>query len=144
MKIRKIKFSDLRTCSKFFKLAYSNPPYNEKWQGDNAYKYLVFKYKYCSKNSYVLIDKNKIIGFIFVNLGYWTNGLQAIIEEIVIDPKNHHQGLGSILMKDTLFKLDKLKVKSILLWTFKDSLASKFHKKHGFSAMDDLIIMNRN
>ena len=38
---------------------------------------------------------------------------------------------------------DKLKVKSILLWTFKDSLASKFHKKHGFSAMDDLIIMKR-
>jgi len=144
MKIRKIKFSDLRTCSKFFKLAYSNPPYNEKWQGDNAYKYLVSKYKYCSKNSYVLIDKNKIIGFILVNLGYWTNGPQAIIEEIVIDPKNHHQGLGSILMKNTLLKLNKLKVKSILLWTLKDSLASKFHKKHGFSVADDLVIMNRN
>lgn len=144
MKIRKIKLSDLRPCAKFFKLAYSSQPFNEKWQGDNAFKYLANKYKYCFKNSYVLVDKNTIVGFILVNLGCWSSGPQAIIEEIVVDPKYHRQGFGSLLMKHAIFKLKKAKVKSILLWTKKDSLAYGFHQKHGFSSADDLVIMNRN
>lgn len=144
MKIRKVKLSDLRSCSKFFKLAYSEPPFNEKWQGDNAYKYLLGKFKYYYKNSYVLIDKDVILGFIFVSLGCWTSGPQAVIEEIVIDPKHHHRGFGSLLMEHAAAKLKKIKVKSILLWTNKNSLAYKFHQKHGFSLADDLVIMHKN
>ncbi len=144
MEIRKIKSSDLRSCAKFFKLAYANPPFNEKWQGDNAFKYLNNKYKYCYKNSYVLVDKNNILGFILVNLGCWADGPQAVIEEIVIDPQYHHQGFGSLLMKQAFDRLKKAKVKSVLLWTNKNSLAYKFHQKHGFSPAGDWVIMNKN
>jgi len=143
MIIRKIKSSDLRQCAEFFKSAYSQPPFSEKWQGDNAYKYLADKYKYCHNNSYVLADKDEILGFILVNLSCWANGPQAFIEEIVIDPKYQHQGFGNRLMEYTLDKLKKLKVKSVLLWTNKNAPAYKFHQKHGFSLAADLAMMNK-
>lgn len=144
MRIRKMKLSDLKFCVNFFQLAYFGPPFNEKWRRDDANKYLLYKFKYCHNNSYVLIDEDKIIGFIIVDLGYWTSGPQALIEEIVIDPKYHHRGFGSILMKHSLESLKKKKIKNILLWTNKKSLAYKFHKKHGFNLADDFVMMHKH
>lgn len=144
MKIRKMRTSDLRSCAKFFQVVYSKSPFNEKWQDDNAYKYLANKFKHSSGFSYVLVDDRKILGFIIASFGYWASGPQAIIEEIAVDYDYQHLGLGSQLMEYVQEQLKKSKVKSILLWTKKESLAYRFHQKHGFSPVDDLVIMHRN
>lgn len=139
-----MKSSDLKVCAEFIKRAYSAAPFNEKWEKNNASKYILCKFKYCDKSSYVLEENRKILGFILVSLGYWANGPQAIIEEIVIDPDYHHKGLGSLLMKYVDDKFKKMKIKSVLLWTNQDSLAYKFHQKHGFSLSTDLILMDKD
>ena len=144
MKIRKMKKSDLRVCANFLAIAYTVSPFNEKWENDNAYKYLSHKFEYCHKDSYVITDKNNILGFVLLNLGYWADGPQVMIEEIVIKPEYQHQGLGSLLMEYVDSKLKKTKVKSVILWTHQDSSAYKFHQKHGFSLSHDLVLMDKN
>ena len=144
MKIQKLKVSNLKICAKILEDAYSRPPFNEKWQAGNSYKYLVSKFKYCEKYSYVLIDGKSIRGFILVSLSHWSNGPQAIIEEIVINPEYQHQGFGGMLMDYVETKLKNLHVQSTLLWTNKKSLGHKFHKKHGFSQVSDLVIMSKD
>jgi len=143
MKIQKLTAAHLKACAKILEAAYSLPPFNEKWQGTNAYKYLVSKLKCCDKYSYVLVDGGAVRGFILVNLSFWASGPQAIIEEVVVDPKYQHQGFGSQLMKYADAKLKTLKVKSTLLWTNKKSSGHKFHKKHGFTQVSDLVIMSK-
>jgi len=47
--IRQIEEKDLVICARLLQEAYSRPPYNESFVGDNAHKYIVEKYNSCKK-----------------------------------------------------------------------------------------------
>lgn len=142
MKIRKIKKTDLLSCAKLLKSAYSQYPYNEIFKGGNANQYIEGKYKYCKHNSFVAVDeKNKIIAFVFLNLSAWSDGLQMVLEEIVVDPKCQGSGVGKQLMQHVHDYLRSLKIKSVMLWVKNDARLIKFYKTHGYIPADDFVVM---
>jgi len=141
MKIRKIKKSDLFDCYNILRAAYALEPHNEKINKDVAKKYIDNKYNYCKKNSFVLTEENEIIGFIFINISSWSNGPQAIIEEIVISPKYQNKGLGKKLLEYTDKHFKKNKVKSIMIWNKKSPKLINFYQKQGFFLDNNFIVM---
>ena len=142
--IKKLKLNDLNSCAKILKESYSEPSYNENFLNNNAYNYLKNKLNYCINHSFVIKENKNIIGFILINISYWTDGKQAIIEEIVIDKNKQRQKYGKKLIEYTIDYLKTTNVKSIILWTRKDTSAYNFHLKNKFIENKNIITMSRN
>lgn len=144
MTIRKIQTKDLKACAEILQQAYSLPPYNEKFIGNNALNYIKNKFKHCATNSYVAYEEKKVVGFVFINLSTWTTGPQAVIEEIVIAPQAQGQGWGQKLLTFVQQTLKKNKVKSIMLWAKKDERLDAFYQKNGYEKANDFIVRVKN
>lgn len=139
-----MKTGDLKECANFLATAYTLPPYNQKRQDKIAYLYIKDKFSKGKNTSYVLEEKGKILGFAICSLSFWADGKQAMLEEIVIDPKYQKQGLGKKLTSYVFRELKKIKTKSISLWVKKKSPAYKFHTKNGFSEEGGFVVMFKN
>lgn len=144
MKIRKIKLSDLNSCSRLLRVAYSEAPYNEKFKNGAALRYIKSKYEHGKDSSFVLVDNEEIIGFVFLSMSYWSEGPQAVMEEIVIDEKKQGMGYGKKLVQFVDDYLRKKKVKSVMLWVNKNANAFHFHQKNGYFAGDEYSVMFKN
>lgn len=142
--IRKIKSTDLLKCAELVEKSYKKPPYNEKFTSGSAFYYLKRKFDYCKDNSLVIEEDENIIGFIIINLSYWTFGKQAMIEEIVINENKQGKGYGKKLMEYAVGYLKTLGVKSLMLWTRKDARAYSFHLKNGFIEDENMVVMFKN
>jgi len=145
MEIRKIQKEDLLACSHILKDAYAETPYNEIFIGSNAEKYINDKYDNCYENSFVVTDENNdVIAFIFLNVSYWSNGPQVVLEEIVVDPRFQNQGIGKKLMQYTHDYLNSLNIKSVMLWVKKDNRLINFYENQGYFPADDFVVMFKN
>ena len=142
--VKKIQSTDLTRCAELLEKSYSKPPYNEKFSSGAAFSYLKSKFDYCAEYSFVIKEDKNIIGFIIINLSYWTSGKQAMVEEIVIDENRQGQGYGKKLMEHTNDYLKSLGIKSLMLWTRKDTTAFNFHLKNGFIEDKNMAVMFRN
>jgi N-acetylglutamate synthase-like GNAT family acetyltransferase len=145
MTIKKIQQADLLACSKLLESAYSLPPHNETFKNHTAESYINSKYNICKDNSFVVMDdKSSIIGFVFLNISSWSQGPQAIIEEIVIDPSHQNKNMGKNLMEYVHNRLKSLNVKSIMVWAKNDERLLNFYKNQGYSQADDFVVMFKN
>lgn len=144
MVIRKIKSADLAKCAEILERSYSKPPYNEEFPSGSAFDYLKRKFDFCEDHSLIIEENENIIGFVIINLSYWTFGKQALIEEIVIDEDRQGQGYGKKLMKYANDYLKNLGVKSLMLWGRKDAGAYNFHLKNGFIEDENMAVMFKN
>lgn len=142
MKIRKINKKDLEACSKILEEAYGKYPYNEIFKDSTALKYIKGKYKNCGEHSFVTIDENNVVvAFIFINVSFWSEGLQGIIEEIVVSPSIQGTGIGKELILYGHNYLNSLGAKSVMLWVKKDKRLLNFYKKQGYLLADDFVAL---
>ncbi len=139
--IKKIQSGDLNKCAEILEKAYNKPPYNEKFASGSAFNYLKRKFDYCADYSFVIEEDGNVIGFILINLSYWTGGDGAIIEEIVIDENEQRQGHGRKLMEHANDYLKKSGVKFLMLWGRKDAGAYNFYLKNGFMEDENMAVM---
>ena len=136
-----MKSGDLKECSNFLATAYTLSPYNQKRQDKIAFSYIKDKFSKGKNISYVLEDKGKILGFAVCSMSFGADGKQAMLEEIVVDPKYQNKGLGKKLSSYVLKELKKIKVKTVSLWVKKKSPAYKFHTKNGFTEDGGFVVM---
>lgn len=144
LNIRKIKTEDLSRCASMLERVYSRPPYDEKFSNNNSFRYIKSKFDLYAEHSFVIEEDRDIVGFIFVNLSHWTQGAQAIIEEIVVDEGRQRQGYGKKLMDYIENYLKEMGVLSMMLWVKKGCKAFQFHKKNGFTVIDDYTMMHKD
>ena len=145
MKIRKINKNDLETCSKILEEAYGKYPYNEIFKDFTAIEYIKGKYKNCRENSFVAIDdKKEVVAFIFLNISSWSDGLQAVLEEIAVNPSFQGSGIGKELLSYAHNYLSSFGAKSVMLWAKNDERLLNFYKKQGYFLADDFVVMFKN
>lgn len=145
MKIRKIQQNDLSACSKLLESAYGLFPYNETFKEYTAETYINNKYNNCKNNSFVAIDeKNNVIAFVFFNVSSWADGPQAILEEIVVDPKYQNKGIGNNILDFAHKYLKSIDVKYIILWTKNNERLLNFYKNQGYLPSNDFVVMFKN
>ena len=144
MKIRKIKKLDLPRCIEILEKAYGRPPYNEVFKDLNANLYIEGKYKYCKDNSFVAVNKDQVVAFVFIKISAWSEGLQAVLEEIVVDPDFQDNGIGKQLMEYVHGHLNSLGIKSVMLWAKNDERLINFYKSKGYFLADDFVVMFKN
>lgn len=145
MKIRKINKNDLEACSIILEEAYGEHPYNEIFKESTALEYIEGKYKNYRENSFVATDDNDaVVAFIFLNISSWGSGLQAVLEEIVVNPSFQGAGIGNELITYAHNYLSSLGAKSVMLWAKNDERLLNFYKKQGYFLADDFVVMFKN
>jgi len=145
MKIRKINKNDLEACSKILEEAYGCDPYNEIFKESTALEYIDDKYKNCGENSFVATDdSDAVVAFIFLNISSWSSGLQAVLEEIAVNPSFQGTGIGKELISHAHNYLSSLGAKSVMLWAKNDERLLNFYKKQGYFLADDFVVMFKN
>lgn len=145
MKIRKINENDLGACSKILEEAYGQEPYNEIFKDSTALEYINGKYKNCGENSFVATGNDgTVIAFILLNISSWSEGLQAVLEEIAVIPSFQGTGIGKELITYAHSYLSSHGAKSVMLWAKNDERLLNFYKKHGYFLADDFVVMFKN
>lgn len=144
MTIRKLSNSDINLCSEILIEAYSQEPYNEKFDKVYALEYIKQKYEVCKNTSFVAEVEGRVIGFIFWQISSWGDGKQAVLEEIVVRFSHQGKGVGTELFKYSDNIIKKLGIKSSMLWAKKDSNIIRFHQKNGFAIAEDYVVMFKN
>ncbi len=144
MTIRKMLLSDLEMCSQILEKEYSKDPYFESFQKESSLKYLESKFLKNQETSFVIEENKKIVWFCISSLSHWTDWLQAIIEEIVIDSDFQWLGYWKKIYFYVENFLKDLWVKSLMLWVQNDANAFNFHLKNGYFKSDEHSVMFKN
>ena len=89
-------------------------------------------------------EDDVVIAFIFLNVSSWSEGLQAVLEEIAVNPSFQGIGIGKDLTSYAHNYLSSLGAKSVMLWAKNDERLLNFYKKHGYFLVDDFVVMFKN
>lgn len=141
MKIRLIELDDLQQCANILQNEYSKAPYNEVFKDQNSLLYIESKYRNAKNSCFVMEDNWIIVWFCFSSISCWSNGLQWILEEIVVNEEYQWKWIWKklYLYMENFFK--SLWIKSILLWVQNDTNAYNFHTKNWFVRSEEHTIM---
>lgn len=141
MIIRKMRESDLSRCAQIIESAYSNPPYNETFIENSAYKYVAGEFLSCKEHSFVVEDDSKIVACTFIQISSWSDGLQAKIQEIAVDPSRQGEGIGKMVMNHSYEYLRSIGIESVMIWAKNDEKVQRFYTQQNFAPIDDFVVM---
>ena len=145
MNIRKILDSDMVACAVILESGYNQTPYNEVFKEGTALRYIQGKFAYCKDSSFVAIDdRGAIVGFVLVALSTWSDGPQAVIEEIVVSPNYQYTGIGTLLLRQAHEYIISTGSTSAMLWVKNNEKLLHFYTKHGYTVADDYVVMFRD
>ncbi len=131
MIIRKATKKDFSKLAKLIDKEYSKPPYNERWKKKNALR--TFDYFAKVGEIFILVDDNKIIGFIISRNEHYNKGSSVMIEDLVVDSDFQGKGYGRLLVNYVEERGKKKKIKGIWLMASKNAPAFHFYKKMGYT-----------
>ena len=142
MKIRRAVLKDFDKMAKLIDKEYSKPPYNEPWGKKNALK--TFNHFNKVGEIFILVDSNRIIGFIISRNEQYNKGSSTMIEDLVIDSDFQNKGYGKLLVNYLEDKSKKKKIKGIWLMASKDAPAFHFYKKMGYTLNKKTVLFYKD
>lgn len=143
LKIRGVKESDLKTLSKIYARAFSDPITKEIWTDKAAYEFLDYLFSNKKGISVLAELEGKIVGGLFTNIKPWWNGCYLFAEEMFVLPEMQKKGIASSMFKEVVKKATEKGVKNIGLITFKGDYQYEWYKRLGLK-VKDLVYMSGN
>lgn len=143
IKIKPMMRHNLTRCIPIFEKAYAEPPYNEKWERRESHHYLTFFFQIGRGASFILQNEEEIIGFILGYVYPFGKQLQYHVQELVIHPNHQRKGYGSQLLDEAVARVDQGVDTVVMLAGRRDDKPMNFYEKLGFSAVDDLVLLQK-
>ncbi len=133
MLIRAVKRSEIVKIVPLFINSFSESPYSENWESDQAMKRLTKAFMAGREFCLLAEENGRIVGFAFSRVQAWDDGLHVFIEDFAVDPKYRNKGIGSMLV-GKIEELARAKgFTAINLTANFKSDAMSFWKKQGYS-----------
>ncbi len=144
MEVKSIQNQDeINKLLDLFIRVFSEPPYEEVWTRESAFKRLSEIYER-GKDFCLYIEQNRqIIGMIFCQIQTWQDGIHVIIEDVVVDSKQRNKGIGALLVKKIEEIAKEKNITSIDLLSNTKSKAVDFWKKQGYETNGYVQFMKR-
>ena len=144
MNFRVMANNDISEVTNVFINAYSEPPWNEKWNYEKAFKRI--KEVFDTQNSICLVClyQQKIVGAIQCLLIPWTYGYQLDIRDIFVDNRFQNMAIGTQMLKYLPNVLPKDEPVEIVLSTKRNTKLMKFYEKNGFSINDEFVFYSKS
>lgn len=127
MNIVNCKSEDLEACSKLFIKVYEQGEYNEEWEEEDAYHYLERFHTIDSKQCFLALNKDEIIGAIFSYTYPWQGKSLVYVQELFVLEAERNKGIAKALLSSIV------KNKTINIWLVANEKtgASSFYEKIG-------------
>lgn len=137
--LRKIEKDDYNEVAKLLIRAFKNPPWNEDWEYERAYRRVeqLNDGRYTRCYAYFLDDK--IIGVICGKIITYVKDVDFMIEDFYIDPDYQRMGIGKKLME--LVEKEMPEIDNLTLLTGKGFYSIDFYEKNGFVTKDETVFM---
>lgn len=142
MKISKIVEKDIKKCAKVFIEAFNDKPWNDKWTLESAYKRLYDIYRCPNFIGIKYVENNEIYGALFGNCEEWFEGKQFNIKEIFVSKRIQGKSIGSKLIDNLQYEVEKVGVNYLFLSTQNNDLKN-FYLKINFKEDNSLCIMSK-
>jgi len=141
VKIRKATKKNFETIARLINKEYSKHPYNEPWKKENAIRTLNYFSKIGSIR--VLINVNKIIGFIIFRIENYNDRDAIMIEELIVDSDFQGKGFGKKLIEFVEDYARHKKIKKIWLIASRDAPAYNFYEKIGYKLCKRIVMFDK-
>ncbi len=122
---------------------FSEPPYEEVWTKDLAFKRLSEIYQRGKDFCLYVEENSQVIGLIFCQTQTWQDGVHIMIEDTVVDSNQRNKGVGALLIKKLEEIAKEKNIASIDLLSNTKSKAIDFWKKQGYEANGYIQFMKR-
>ncbi len=144
MEVKLIKNqSEINKVIELFVRVFSEPPYDEIWTKQLAFKRLSEIFER-GKGFCLYVEENKkVLGLIFCQTQTWQDGVHIIIEDTVVDSSQRNKGIGNLLAKKLEEIAKEKKITSIDLLSNTKSKAINFWKKQGYETNGYVQFMKR-
>ena len=142
MEIRKAIKKDFKEIGKILKQEFARPPYKDKWTNQAATNAIKYYYKIKS-DIYICVLNNKIVGFLVARYEPRDKGYLTVIEYFAIKEKFQKKGFGKKLLKRLELDAKNKGSKVIYFNTSRNSFATKFYRKQGYSENKKIVQLGR-
>ena len=132
----------LDRCAEVLVDAYNSEPWNDNWTKEKALEKLTCFYASPKFMGWTAWQGNKLLGGCVGNIEPYYLGDYFYLKEMFVYHKAQGRGIGAGLMTTVKQHLEKLDVKTIILFTGKEFFPFDFYVKAGFNVMEDMRMMN--
>ena len=142
MELVNSKKRDLKKIAEIYRIEFSKPPYNEKWDVKKAISKI--KSFYRNYDLYTIFLDRKIIGFVVVNPNFMCPGEVAFGEEIAIQEDFQNKGIGTDVHKKLFAIYRKKGFKKFMGIADINSKAYKLYLKLGILPSKQNILIEKD
>ncbi|MGN0905797.1 MAG: GNAT family N-acetyltransferase [Bullifex sp.] len=141
MEIRRLTPEDLDDMAELFVNVFSLPPWSEDWSHERAVRYLSLQLVVPEPFSFGLFIDNRPVALEVGSVRAWWKGDEAMIGEFCVRPDLQGQGIGGLFLAEIKKKASEAGLASLCLITDRNHPAFSFYEKHGFSPIEDNVMM---
>ena len=138
-----IEDNDLLECAALFAESFKQPPWDEKWNIDDALERLSDFY-HCPKTvAFKVLDNGYIVGFLIGNVEVWCEDNYFYLKEMCVSSTRQRAGVGRILMTHLEEVLLEKKIARAYLMTQRNSIPEQFYTSLGYMVNHEMIVMRK-
>ncbi|BAK16617.1 histone acetyltransferase HPA2 [Solibacillus silvestris StLB046] len=141
MELKRMKESDLATCTETFIKVFNAEPWNDNWNDESAHHYLSDYYNTPNFLGVIAIENDVLLGFIMGVQRKWYSGDEYFIHEMCVDQTLQNKGIGKAMLNYLEIQLKEKSVESMTLLTNRNIPAEHFYKNNGFDEIERLVFL---
>ena len=127
--------------SALFAGVFGEEPWNERWSIGNARIRIENMMRTCTFVGKALYRGSDLIGMIWGQKELHCNGVHFQIQEFCVKHGEQRKGYGKVLLRELENELKKAGATNIYLITSRGERTEGYYRKHGFRAMENMLIM---
>ncbi len=138
------KMENLERYGEIYAAAFSGEPWNDPWEVGPATTHV--KELLESKQAYGLemVIDGEVAGFILGTSMLFSYGRTFEINDLAVDPKYQHQGIGKTLLERCLKDIKEKGIVGVHLITAQEGALPKFYEKYGFNKETRVMLMGKD
>lgn len=141
MQILPITAANLHNCTDIYIKAYNRPPWNYRWQADNAARYLKEYADHPHFTGFIMLEGGEPVGAVLAHQKTWWTNQQLFIDEFFISPDKQRMGYGQKLMDHCNKYAKDNGMEILVLMTNKYMPSYKFYNKIGYTTTEQFVFM---
>jgi len=142
MEFRTINASDFDSCAEASLLAFSAPPWNEKWTFEQCLERIEQIMSSPYSRGWVAALNGEVMAMCLGNIRTYTDWKEIMVDDFCVAPAFQGKGIGSQLLGYVKEEMKQEGIGNLALTTIKGMPAVGFYEKNGFKISESVLFMH--
>jgi predicted N-acetyltransferase YhbS len=141
--VRRIDQAEALASAHIIVKAYAAPPWEERWDLDNARRRLAELCSSADTIALAALDRHEIVGFVFASPYTSAIGTGLYIAEIAVSPSHQRMGIGTALLSHIEREAIRLRYKQIWLVSRQAGGVADYYRANGYDQSKNLCVYSK-